>query len=181
MSTIISIISMVTVVFGDLPKKRRGKTWQVHTGDPAQPFMDFPTKRLAAEFAAEMGRCCTNALRELNEIYRRACADGQGFVPAMATGLILQWNKLKADFDGCLAYLSMRKSAEPPFVYARLEVMAAIISQMGALIGSMVKARYTGTETAMASCTRQATELAARLRASRTTSLDAVAERRATA
>lgn len=178
MSAYQSIIVMVTIVFGDLPHRLRGKQWEVHTGDPVQPFMSFATKRLAAEFAAEMGRACTNALRELNEIYRRACADGQGFVPAMATGLILQWNKLKADFDGCLAYLSMRKSAEPPFVYARLEVMASIIAQMGALIGTMVKVRYTGTETAMASCARQASELAARLRASRTTRLDAVAERR---
>jgi hypothetical protein len=152
----ITTIRMICIVFGQAPTKwRRGK-WRVHTGHFERPFQEFATKRLGAEWTARMGRECTQWLRELNEAYRRASQEGQGYVLTMTGAQVTEWNRAKQNFDISLEFLAIRQSAPMPYIMNRLLNMSRQVQSMAALVSGMIKARYTGAATSMRTAARDA-------------------------
>ena len=160
----IHLVDMINIVFSQPPSKwRNTRIWRVHTGHHLLPFRTFATKREACEFTALMGRECTQALRELNECFRRACNEGQGYALTMTNPQLVAWNELKCSFDLSLAFIAIRTSIIPPNAFTRLVGMAKDIAEMSKLIGSMIKVRYTGTQTSMLSVGREAMAILERI------------------
>lgn len=157
---------MVNIVFQQPPLKGKyGRNWRIHLGHLDRGFKDFATKREACEFNARLGREATACMRELNEEYRRVTHEGQGLCCAMTAQQIVAWNELKASFDMCIAYLAIRNSVSVPHAMVKLISMARDVQQMGAMVRSMSKTRYTGSATAMASCTQAAAAIERRIAA----------------
>lgn len=150
-------ILMVSLIFKESPQRwKKSQIWRVHTGHSERPFREFGTKREGTEFVAHMGRECTRLLREVNELYRRAVQEGQGLCPAMTAPQIIRWNEIKQSFDASLAFIAVRTGIIMPNAMIRLLGMSRDVQAMAKMVGAMSKVRFTGTQTALQCCGRDA-------------------------
>lgn len=150
---------MISITFAQEPSSLKGSNWKIHIGHPNVPFLEFRTKRNGEEALAILGREATRLLRQLNEVFRRVCHEGQALVFCMKPSELRAWNKNKAEVDELYWFIASHNRTLSTTIFRRLLQASFNLMALCQIVLNEPKVKFTGHSMAVTMLNDQARAL----------------------